>query len=207
MLGEELKRPLTHISQLAQLGGHDHMIQAQVQGALHTIDSVLLYKRLASGQLELHLEPVHVGSVMSDVMQVVAPQMALNGCRSELDIATALQPVDADRTVLLHALISLQMAYITSSKNASLIVCSAKRVPEGVRITLRSDEVPFETLSFEKANLSSSQPMQSLAGAATDLLVARGILDLAGSRLTISRFKDTNGIGVTLPISKQLQFV
>ena len=207
LLGEELRRPLTHIHQLAQLGNRDHMIQAQVQRALRTIDNVLLYKRLATGQLELQLEPVHVGSIMSDVLQLIGPQMALSGCRSELAIHSTLQPVTTDRKVLLHALVGLWQAYIVSAKDATMITCGAKRVSGGVRITLSSDGATFEGLSLARANMKSAQPITELAGAATDLLIAKNILKLAGSRLTVSRLHHTNGIGVTLPISKQLQFV
>lgn len=207
LLGEELKRPLTHIMQLAELGDRDHMIRAQAERALRTIDNVLLYKRLATGQLELQLEPVHVGSIMTDVLQIVRPHMAMSGCRSELAILTTLQPVAADRKVLRHVLIGLWQAFIVGSKNATVISCSAKRVTHGVRITLSSDEMAFEGLSLAKVNFKSTQPVLELAGAATDLLVAKNILELSGSKLTISRLKGSNGIGVTLPISRQLQFV
>lgn len=207
MLCEELKRPLVHIEQLAQLGGRDHMVRSEVQRALRTIESVLVYRRLSSGQLELRLEPVHVGSVMNDVMEIMAPQMEMSGCQYSLAIHASLQPVAADRLVLQHALISLWQAYITSAKDATTITCAAKRVAGGVRITITSDEVAFDSIELSKVNLKSTQPLSGLAGAATDLLVARGILEYAGSRLSVSRFKHTNGIGVTLPISKQLKFV
>jgi len=207
LLGEELKRPLTHIAQLSQLGGKDHIIHIESQRALRTIDTVLLYKRLATGQLEMKLEPVHVGSVLAEVLHVVKPQMAISGCQSELSINASLHPVSADRTVLLHALVSLWQAYIASAKDATRINCEAKSVRGGVRITISSDEVAFHSLSFAKANRKSKQPVSELAGAATDLLVARGIFALSGNKLTISHLKTSSGIGVTLPISKQLQFV
>lgn len=207
LLGEELKNPLTHILQLSQLGDKDTMIQAHVQRALNTIDSVLLYRRLVSGQLTLELEPVHVGSVITQVADIVAPQMAMLGCLCRLEIQTSLQPAEMDRRLLQRALVSMWQSFISSAKDTTQITCNARRVPAGIRVTICSNEPFSGELSLAGANLASTQPVQSLAGSATDLLTARGMFKLTGVHLTRSRQKDTYGIGFTLPISKQLQLV
>ncbi len=206
MLAEELKQPLINIAHLSELNA-DARILTQAQKALNTIDNITLYRQFVSGQLSLNLEPVHVGSAIAQVASTIEPQMKMSGCWTELSIQNSLQTADIDRRVLSGALLSLWQAFIESIDNPTEIVCSAKKMQGGIRLSIVSKGANIESLSFSGANTSSTQPIVGFAGPATDLITARNMFELVGGKMTKSRRKDMSGIGVTLRTSQQLHLV
>jgi hypothetical protein len=207
LLGEEIKQPLVAIAQLAEIqSGND--IQAHAAKALKTIDNVLLYQRIHSGQTALQLQPVHIGSTIQEVAHSMEPIMKAAGCRTELIIQHGLSPVDADRRLLSSALQSLWQAFLgTIQTDHAEIICRAKKTPQGVRVSLHSKQASIDDLHFAKSNSASSQPLTGIAGPATDLLTANGMFELLGAELTKSSTPSLSGIGATLIISKQLQMI
>ncbi len=207
LLGEQLKNPLVQIAQLSELGDKDQMIHAQAQRALNTIDTVLLYRRFATGQTKLRFEPVHVGSAISQVATLIEPQMQMFGCRAEFDIQQSLGLVDVDRQLLKRALLSLWQAFISTAKDTTIIRCGAHKTARGIRVTISGNGEGFDVVSLAKVNTKSTQPLTSFAGPAADLLAARGMFSLAGSTMRATRVKGAQGFGATLRISQQMQFV
>lgn len=207
LLGEEIKQPLIAISQLSELKDSGSSINAHAKEALRTIDNILLYQRVSSGQTALKLEPVHVGSTIRDVSEVMEPLMRTAGCRTEVRIQHSLSPVDVDRQVLNGALQGLWQALMSTMTDPSEIVCRAHRTKGGIRLSLTSLKADVTNLSFKRANVKSFQPMSAVAGPVTDLLAAHGMFELLGSSLTKTEGKTFSGFGVTLKISQQLQIV
>lgn len=207
LLGEELKNPLVSIAHLSEIGGRDQQIRIQVQRALNTIDNVLLYKRIANGQTELTIKPVHVGHAITEVAETMKPQMEMSGSRVELAIQSSLQPADIDQKLFVSALLSLWQAFVTNMQTSGNIVCSARANKQGIRLALLSDSVEMNDFSLTLANISSIQPLSGVAGTAMDLLAAHGMFQLAGSRITKSKRKGLSGLGVTLRPSYQMQLV
>jgi len=207
LLGEELKRPLVSISQLSELGGKDILIHTQAQKALNTIDNVLLYKQFSTGQMALNFEPVHVGSAITEVVAMMTPQMRMSGCWSEINIQSSLRPADIDRRLLNGALLAMWQAVVQSMETSTKIVCSAQRIPKGIRLSVMSKGINLDNLLLSATNMSSTQPISSVAGPAADLLAARCMFDLVGSKLTKSSNKGMSGFGVTLRTSKQIRLV
>ena len=207
LLGEELKNPLINIAHLSELNGKGAIIRAQAQRALNTIDNVLLYKRFASGQTELHPEPVHVGSAIAEVAAAVEPQMRMSSSHTELDIQHALQTADIDRRLLSGALLSLWQAFINSMQEPKNVVCSAQRISSGIRLSISSEGINLDDFTLSATNVSSSQPVTGIAGSATDLITAQNMFQLAGAQLAKTRLKNRAGLGVTLRPSSQMQLV
>ncbi len=202
LLGEELKQPLVAIAQMAELDESEE-IQMQAKRALRTIDNVLLHRRIQTGQTMLQLEPVHVGSTMQAVQQEMKPLLKQQGCRTELHIRSGLQPVDVDRRVLHGMLQSLWQAFGSAIVDEDTINCSARKTKAGIRVTLTSDSADLKAVHFSKANVYSSQPLTAFAGPAADFLTAKELANILGVRIS----KTANSIGMTLPVSKQLQMV
>lgn len=208
LLGEELKQPLVAIAQLAELQAEKGSeVRAYATQALNTIDNILLYQRVHSGQTELLLEPVHIGSTMQEVAHNMEPLMRASGCHTELVIQHGLTPVDADRRLLSSALQSLWQAFLGTVQNSSEITCKAQKTPQGVRISLQCGDSSADSILFTQSNFSSAQPITGIAGPAADLLTARGMFALLGADLTKTTSKNMFGLGATLSISKQLQIV
>ncbi len=208
LLGEELKQPLVSIAQLAELSDSDnHQLLSHARQALNTIDNMLLYQRLQSGQTQLQLEPVHVGNAMHDIAHKMEPIMKSAGCRTEVIVQHGLSTVHADKKVLMSALQSLWQVFIDRLDESSEVVCHAHRIRTGIRLSLYSNGVNIDNVHLARVNTLSVQPHNGLAGPATDLLTAQGMFELLGAQLTKSTRHHASGFGVTLPVSLQLQMV
>ncbi len=207
LLSEELKQSLVSIAQLSEMQTSPHLISAQAKTALSTIDSVLLYQRIHSGQTSLQLEPVHVGSTIHTVAQNMEPLMRAAGCRTELHIQHGLSPIDADKRLLESALHSLWQALLQAITEPTDIICQARKTSRGIRVSLHTNESGIKEIQLAGQNMKSSQPIAGLAGPATDLLVAQGLFALLGTTLNKAPRATVSGLGATLQTSRQLQMV
>lgn len=208
LLGEELKYPLVHIDLLNELSCRDPRIHAHVQDALRVIDTVLLYKRFASGQLQLQLEPVHVGSVITQATDTLKSHMEMIGYRSVVDIQHGLKPVSIDRRLFTAGFVSLLQSFVGSVENGEEIICSAYASNiDHVRLSLLCKNDSFTPFSLRQTNVQSTQPVSGRSGPAVDLLAAQGMFALAGVHITHSRHKKLRGVGITLPVSRQTRLV
>lgn len=208
LLGEELKQPLVAIKQLSEINSATTTdVQAYAQQALRTIDNILLYQKVHSGQTNLLLEPVHVGSAIQEVAHLMNSSMKMAGCSTELKIQHGLSPVDVDRKLLSSGLQSLWQAFLGTVNQPSHIVCQAKRTPQGIRISLHSNGAELDDLKLARPNTVSAQPITGFGGPATDLLTAKGIFELLGAELKKSSCVTQAGLGATFRVSKQLQMI
>lgn len=207
LLADDLKNPLVQILHLAELDKSDERIRIQAKKALQTIESVMLYKRLASGQSSLIFEPVHVGNAAVLVAQQLKPHMDMIGCRMQLEVQSALKTADVDRRVLEGGILSMSQAFISVMQSSQEIVCSIKSNTKGIRFSLLAPDVDLESFSITHANVRGTQPVTAVAGSSVDILLAHGMFGLVGAEITRSKHGGYKGIGVTLPVSRQLQFI
>ena len=207
LLGEELKVPLISILQQVELGHASVDVESYASQALRTIESLLLYQRVNSGQLSLNLEPVHVGSTMQSVANTMHPFMRTAGCTVRLDIQHGLRPVTADRRVLEAALLSLWQGFVTTVDEGSEVVCQARRTRGGIRVSLLSQTSTLDAVHFSQLNMRSSQPIIHAEGTSLDLVTAQKMFGMLGGSLGKSHSNTGYGVGATLPLSHQLQMI
>jgi len=207
LLGEEIKQPLIAISQISELEGFDESINAQTKRALRTIDNILLYGRVHSGQVALQLEPVHVGSTIREVSEAMEPIMRASGCHTDIRIQKSLSAVDVDRRVLRAALQGMWQTILGNVSAPTDIVCKAQKTQDGIRLSLTSKNAQLDNLSLSQVNTESSQPVSAIAGSAADLLTSQGMFELLGAKLSKATGRKRAGLGVTLKVSKQLQIL
>ncbi len=209
ILYEEVKAPLVNIVQLSELDNKNKIINAKAKKALRTLDNINLYKKVSSSQIALKLEPVHVGGTINEVANELEPLMRSAGCRLNVEIQGSIGAADTDKQVLKGALQSLCQGLLDTVNKPSDIVFTARKIPTGLRVSVLSDAVCFDSVkvSFKNANYSSSQPINSIAGAAADILTAREMFSLLGADLGKTSQKNLQGFGATLNISKQLSMV
>ena len=204
LLAEELKQPLTAIAQSAEIN-HDAVITRQARQALQTIDGILIGEQIAHGQRHLTLQPLHVGSVMTDVSRDMQSTIQDRHVRAQLQLKRGLSLIDADRTVLQHLLKSIWgvMLAMTDKASEPEIAFSAKQTRFGVRISLKSPSVDLSGLQVSHFKADSTQPLRQLAGSGADMLVALQLNSLLRSKMTLSK----HSISVTLAPSTQLALV
>ena len=209
LVGEQLKQPLVTIAHLTELQetASNREIRAYAQQALATIDAILLYQHISSGQQALSLEPVHVGSAIHDVAHSMQSAHDVTGSEIEIIIQHGLSPVTTDRRVFASALQSLWQAVLSSLSKPDTITCYAHKTPKGIRLALRSASTGIHSLDIAKMNTSSSQPINGIAGPSTDFLTARAMFSLLDTSITKSTSKAMTGLGVTLSPSQQLSIV
>jgi len=207
LLGEEVKQPLIAISQLSELKDKGEIINVQAKKALRTIDNILLFNKVNSGQTALKLEPVHIGSTIAEVAHDMEPMMRQAGCRTEIRIQRSLEPIDVDRKVFKGAVLGLWQALLGTMPSNSQVRCVAQKSSGGVRLSLTSMDAKVDNLSLKNANLQSTQPITAVAGPATDLLAARGMFGVLGGELVKTEGNKLSGFGVTLKTSPQLQML
>lgn len=206
MLGEELKKPLTAIQALAQTGAKPASISLEARKALRTIDNVLLYQKLVSEQLALRVEPVHVGSTLTQIAHSLQPLSMEFGCETEVNIQPGLSAVDVDSRLLRSGLESLWQAVIGMSSRPSPISWHVYRQSSGVRIVLVNQSLNTAKITFSNNSAIgvSRQPFTGAEGPLTDLIAARGLFAGLGATLTKARRGSGAGFAVTLPASPQL---
>ena len=210
MMGEELKKPLTAIKILSENNDKQSIIALEARRALRTIDNVLFYQQLSSDQTALDLTPVHVGSTITDVASELQPLSIIRGCETEVFIQSGIATVDADRDLLKSGLESLWQAVLTMTQRPSPLSWHVTKTSKGIRIVVLNNSIDLSKLTMSslssKARISR-QPMSGSAGPATDLLAAYGMFELLGAKLKKVKQDKGSGLGVTLPISKQLTLV
>jgi light-regulated signal transduction histidine kinase (bacteriophytochrome) len=211
MMGEELKKPLTVIKALSETDNSAHRtIGLEAQKALRTIDNVLTYQRLEAQQQQLNLEPVHVGSTLTNVVHNLSPLSLERGCETEVFIQSSIAPVDAESAALRSGLESLWQAVLGMTSRPSPMTWRVKRTSKGIQISVVNNSLDLSKVVLTKsAGISghSRQPFSGVAHPATDLVTAVGLFDLIGGTVRKTLQKGEAGFSVTLPTSAQLAFV
>jgi K+-sensing histidine kinase KdpD len=207
LMGEEVKMPLISMLQLVESGGDAQEIRSYIQQAMQTIDNILLYQRVHSGQTALAFEPVHVGHAMQRVARVMEPIMQTMQCRVKLDVQHGLRPVRADKIMLEAALVCLWQGFMATLDEGAELVCQAKRTVNGVRVSLVSENTNIEELHFTQINMRSKQPIAHVAHTSVDLVSGQEMVSFLGAQVSKTQNAAGRGIGITLPFSTQLQLV
>ncbi len=210
LLGQELKAPLIALKLQAESSGSTQSV-IQAEHALRVIDNVLLYQRIQTDQHELELGPVHIGSALTEVLTQMQTYLDSVGCEAEVYVQHGITTVDSNRSALVSALESMLQSIVAAAKRPSPVSWHVFRVKDGIRISLTNNSVDLSTISMPSAQgfTTSTQPVQGIAGPATSLITAHGLLDALGGtmRKVHRRGGEEQGFGVTLQASAQLMLV
>ena len=213
MMGEELKKPLTVIKALAESGQESQqsrMIILESKRALRSIDNIIFYKRIDADQMSLPLSPIHIGSTLTQVARDLQPLGYEYGCETEVFIQSGITTVSAHSQVLRSSIESLWQSVIAMTKKPSAMTWYVNRTKAGIKITIINNSIDLSKVGLRKTNNAvglSSQPLNGVAGPATDLVVATKLLAILGGKLRKTKIRGIEGFTVTLPISEQLALV
>jgi hypothetical protein len=210
MMGEELKKPLTIIKLLADNNPDNSAIGLEARRALRTVDNLLLFQQLSTDQTSLLLEPVHVGSTLTQVANDLNPLSIEFGCETEVFIQSGITTVDVDSSLLKSGIESLWQAMLGMTEKPSPLSWHVYKTQSGIRIAVVNNSVDMSKISLKRSGSvagTSRQPFAGIAGPATDLVTAKGLFNLLGADLAKVIKDGKHGLAVTLNASRQLELV
>jgi len=165
---------------------------------------------------DLPMEPVAIGAVLDDVAHQLAPYAWEYSTVLEVDVQGRLTPILAHPPSLAAALQVLSSSLIraqagqTKQKQHKLILGahrSGTEISAGVYTDMHG--LSDKTLRAARALVGRArQPMPALpAGAASGVLIADVLCSAMWQPLRAAAHRNLHGLAVTVPASKQLQFV
>lgn len=220
-LAEQLKQPLMHISQAAELARSGSVldirhIETVADMGLRLIDDYLLSRELRAPQLELALEPVSVSSVLQAAAERLSGIAKEYGCEIELDIAGRFTPVLGHRQALESAITSLGYAFIEAAtadepSTKSRLVLAAHRSKRGIVAGAYGDYPELSQDMFKRARVLCGQARQAIpslgSSSGAGIFVAESLFDAISTKLYVAHHNKLTGLAAVLPITPQLQLV
>lgn len=137
-MAHELRNPLAPLKttlHLIEVSGYEgnvprstlEMMQRQVNHLSHLVEDLLDLSRLSHGKIELKMESLSLGDIVSDAIEITSPRIEAKGHRLELALPRGLR-VHGDRTRLVQVLANLL-------NNA----CKFTPAPGLIRLTVERD--------------------------------------------------------------------
>jgi hypothetical protein len=166
---------------------------------------------------ELPLEPVAIGSILEEVAHQLSPYAWEYSTKLEVDVQGKLTPILAHRPSLSAALECLSSSLIraqaaqSKQKNYHVILGAHKVAGGEISAGVYTDMQGLSDRTLRAARSlvgHARQPLQTLpAGAASGVLIADVLCAAMWQPLRAAAHRNMNGLAITVPVSKQLQFV
>jgi len=208
MLGSELKQQLLDLRAQIYAGASTVALDASVQRSLRSIENILLAQQAARGQLELRLQPVHIGASLQHVLYAIHDLSRQYDCEMTVTVLGRVAAVDVDRQVLQAALESLTQAVLSLTRRPSPIHWQIERDSKGqrVRMSVLNAHIKLTNIHFEQAasQFRTEQSFKAVAGPASDLRAAHQLFKCLGGDLRTTRRHGTAGMTVSLRATPQL---
>ena len=197
-MSHELRTPLNAILGFAQLLEMDSLSPDQREGVEHIlrggehllklVNDVLDIARIESGRLRLSLEPVSVGDVLNEALDLVRP---LAGQRN-VALGDGLEAAEdrfvlADHQRLKQVLLNLLSNAIKYNRNGGSVTVTCEEAPEQRASIKISDTGPgiapekFGQLFVPFARLGAEQ--SSVEGTGIGLALSKGLVELMGGNI------------------------
>ncbi len=179
---------------------------AHLEAVLHSvaqmeklIEHLLQVKRLEAGQYPLHRQPEPIGEIITEVVDLYAPQAADQSITLQAVLEAALPAVDVDRTRVVQVL-------------SNLVGNALKFTPAGGRITIEAVRSEAEMIVRVRDTGRGITPEElphvfdrfwqskhhGIAGAGLGLAIARGLVEAHGGRIRVESELD---VGTTFSFS------
>jgi len=219
-VAEELKMPFLQIARKAEIGQITSepelfSIQSMAESAINLLDNYTLGVRMQLDNYEDNYQPVSVPAVLYDASTKLRALAKAYGVSLELSIAGRYGPVLANRDALEGALVSLGSALIealpaTGGGQLKLHLAS-HRSRNGIVAGLYGQNQKLSSDVLKKGRQLQSNSRQPLVGishtAGAGVFVADALLSAMDLNLYSSRHQGLHGLGIVLPVSKQLELV
>lgn len=195
---------------------HAKAMSVSADSGLQLIEAYRLALRIQD-EATLQLEPVAVGSVLQEVAHLLTPYAQNYDTVVEVDVQGRLTPVLANRQSLSVALRCLGASFIraqaaqSESKHHKLML-GARRVPDNaISAGVFSNAQGLSDRTLRTARSLAGRARQPLsgfpAGTASGILIADMLCGAMWQPLRAAAHRNMHGLAISVPISKQLQFV
>jgi len=174
-----------------------HNIQASGEHLLRLINTILDLSKIEAGRMELHLEPVQIGSLLSEIENLMRGVAAENDIDFEVCVAEDLPVVNADAIKLKQVMFNLLSNAVKFSPPRATVTVEAAAVPQpesplgvesvrvrivdrGIGIRPEDHEAIFQ--EFRQLDEGTNRRFQ---GTGLGLPLARRLVELHGGTVTV----------------------
>jgi K+-sensing histidine kinase KdpD len=222
-VAEQLKTPLMYLARQAELGAQTadapdqifKTMQIHADMSLRLVDSYLLGLDITNSQTALELEPVSVSAALYDIAHDLTPLAKQYNTDVELVLAGKYGQVMAHPAGLRAALYGLgfvlsEVAHPDKIRNTLRIAAHRTRNGIVTGVYIEGAEKIQTSLAHAQSGQSvfKRQPFAQLtAGTGAGIFVADTIFSAMQTKLRSGKFRNQQGLAVTLQPSQQLQLI
>jgi PAS domain S-box-containing protein len=175
------------------------------QHLLELINDILDLSKIEAGKMPLHVEPVHIRELVSEISESLLPLVREKELDYFADVQSGLGPIRTDRTKLKQVLLNLLSNAIKFTQQGSVALrATAAPAGEGVRIVVEDTgigirEEHLKAIFDDFRQLDQSHTREH-GGTGLGLSITRKLLTLLGGRIEVhSRFGEGTRFTVDLP--------
>ena len=187
--------------QRAKLGA---TVQAEVRRLNEMATDFLELSRLESGRVRMTREPVHLGGLITECLEIIRPLAEAEQIRLEEHTDREVPPVHGDRNRLKQVVLNLLTNAMKFNHRGGLVAVGLQRVGDRAELSVRDTGrgIPPESVShiFERFYRVPEQEATT-AGTGLGLTIAKRIIESHGGQV---RLESEVGVGstftVTLPV-------
>ncbi|MDQ2983910.1 MAG: GAF domain-containing protein [Actinomycetota bacterium] len=202
-VSHELRTPLTSIYGFAEtllrqdvLFGEEERktflgyIASESERLTQIVDALLNVARLDTGDLQVHLAPTDVGSVVAEVVSSVEQTHPLNGHRFSVELPSEPLQAEADRDKLRQIVTNLVDNAVKFSPNGGTVTVVARRKDESVEVRVEDEGVGIPEAEqrriftkFYRAEAVARE--RGAGGTGLGLFIAHGLVHAMGGRIWV----------------------
>jgi PAS domain S-box-containing protein len=214
-MSHELRTPINVIL------GYTSLLREQIYGSLNTqqdealaktyktsqhlldlINDILDLSKIEAGKMPLHLEPVSVAELVSELSEALLPILRDRKLAYSVEVIDELAPIRTDRTKLKQVLLNLVSNAVKFTQEGSVTVTVARgQVERGVRIVVADTGIGIKSEDlraiFEDFRQIDQSHTREHGGTGLGLSITRKLLGLLGGTIdVVSEY----GVGTTFTI-------
>jgi signal transduction histidine kinase len=195
----ELRTPLTALTAAANLLQRKDLPDDQRESLARTIFSevqrlnamatdFLDFARLSSGRTRFRREPVHLGGLVEECLQLVRPQAETQGLKLHVDLDPTVTPVPGDRNRLKQVILNLLSNAMKYNRQGGSI--TIRLWPAGDQVALAFSDsgrgIPAESLPhiFDHFYRVPSEEGET-TGSGLGLAIVKRIVESHGGKVTV----------------------
>jgi signal transduction histidine kinase len=183
------------------------MMERNAQSLIELVNDLLDASKLESGTMRLDITSIDLRGLIDEVRETMEPLAREKGIALEMTFATALPPVEADRTKLRRILVNLLSNALKFTGKGGGVEVRAAKEEERVRLSISDTGVGIaredvERL-FDKYEQARSRATRGEKGTGLGLYITKQLVELHGGEIKVdSEPGKGSTFSFTLPIAQ-----
>jgi signal transduction histidine kinase len=207
----ELRTPLTGLTAVAHLLQREDLPDEQRMTLAQTLSTEVVrlnemttdfleLAKLESGRTRFNREPVHLGGLVEECLQVIRLQAEEEGITLDVHMDSSITPVQGDRNRLKQVLLNLLTNAIKYNDRGGKIFVRLKRKSESILLSIEDSGrgIPADAIPhiFDRFYRVQEQANQTI-GTGLGLVIAKRIVESHGGTISV---KSEQGKGSTFSL-------